>query len=290
MIPQRNTASEYAKSYLYQEYNDIAFFIEDTCPISKKIVLEIIQRVFGNSIRINNIFSLGGKEKVLEKYYKRDLNKKQIYIIDGDLDLFYNEENEELKSGLLVLNRYCIENYLLDTNAIETILYEECHNETDVEKVCKLFQLNNWIKRLEKSLLELFILYAIIKKYNLSIETINFSVFRLINHSKNKYEIDKKLVKTRENELEKLILKSLTIDELEKIRVSFRKKLEQESDIAKKYLSAKDYVFPQLLLKIRHFSESKSLDKVLKYRLASKCNINELKELFINQCKLICNE
>jgi hypothetical protein len=147
-IPVRSGRARYAESYLYDDYNDIDFFIEDTDLTTKKVILKLLQRAFSEEIKISQIFPLGGRENVLSQYEQRDTQRKQIYIIDGDLYLFF--ENEPYRQGLVVFNKYCIENYLFNEDAIYEILYDECYSECNYDSMCQSFQFATWWKLQKK--------------------------------------------------------------------------------------------------------------------------------------------
>ena len=135
-IPTRNSERIYAESYLDYK-NNIFIFIEDTDETTRKIMLELIQRTVDSSIKIDRLHSMGGRTEVLEAFERRNINRTEIYIIDGDLYMLF--ENHNFQKGLVVFDRYCIENYLLDVNALNELLYQEALTINDKEKLIQNF-------------------------------------------------------------------------------------------------------------------------------------------------------
>lgn len=275
-ISNRTSERIYAESYLDYK-NDIFIFIEDTDANSRKIMLELIQRAIDKNIKIDRLHSCGNRKKVLEKFNERNLDRKEIYIIDGDLNMLF--ENQEFEKGLIILNKYCIENYLLDIEAIHKLLYEEAYNISEEEKLEENFDYINWFNEQNKLLIELFKIYAIEKYNDLGIETVSFPINSLRNRkgkgilcSCNEELINKRI----EN------LKNLIID-----KIGHTKFISDETFIENKInnrnadiiVSAKDYILPLLFDRLKKFAKNSSAkNETLKFRLAKMINIESFKE------------
>lgn len=177
-IPTRTSERIYAESYLDYK-NDMFIFIEDIDENSRKIMLELIQRAIDKNIKIDRLHSCGNRKKVIEKFNERNSTRKELYIIDGDLNMLF--ENQEFQKGLVILNKYCIENYLLDIDSIHKLLYEEAYNINEQEKLEEDFNYINWFNEQNKLLINLFKIYAIEKYNDLGIETVSFSINLLRN-------------------------------------------------------------------------------------------------------------
>lgn len=117
-IPTRTSERIYAESYLDYK-NDMFIFIEDIDENSRKIMLELIQRAIDKNIKIDRLHSCGNRKKVIEKFNERNSTRKELYIIDGDLNMLF--ENQEFQKGLVILNKYCIEKY--NDLGIETVSF-----------------------------------------------------------------------------------------------------------------------------------------------------------------------
>jgi hypothetical protein len=143
-VIERSEAAKHAKHIFFSNYNDIDIFIEDTAIESKKIFTEILRRVFKSSISIHSIFPLGPKSTVIRRW-KSDQGKRKkmaIYIVDGDYDLATGPAT--LKAPRLYrLNKYCIENYLIDYKAIAEVINDGAL-DMDFESTTKMLGLDDW--------------------------------------------------------------------------------------------------------------------------------------------------
>ena len=63
-------------------------------------MLELIQRAIDKNIKIDRLHSMGGRTEVLEAFERRNINRTEIYIIDGDLYMLF--ENHNFQKGLVV--------------------------------------------------------------------------------------------------------------------------------------------------------------------------------------------
>jgi len=274
-IPVRTSRVRYAESYLYDDFNDVDFFIEDKDENTKKIILKLLQRAFSDEIKITQVFPLGGRDKVIEQYEQRDTSRKQVYIIDGDLYLLF--ENEQTRNGLVVLNKYCIENYLFDEQAIHELLYDECCKESDYNSMCRLFGFQTWWESQIKYLYRMFIEYAIEKKNHIGLTTVKYNVHRLLDTNDDK--VNKYYVTERIKNLRAEIKNNITREQYNTSRVEIISNINYRHTDKANYISGKDYILPILFKKIKQYSNSNLADINFKYRLAKTCDILEIKEL-----------
>lgn len=117
MIPER--ASYSGQSYkLYDDYNDIHIFVEDT---GFKNLYKVL---FGKyDVKVEKIFSKNGKESVLEAA-ESCTDTKCVFIVDRDWDdLLYVIPT--LKN-VVILGMHSIECYLIDHRAFSGIVLGEC--------------------------------------------------------------------------------------------------------------------------------------------------------------------
>jgi len=280
-IPARTPKSKYAKSYLYHDYNDIDFFIEDTDKNTIKILLELIQRSLSKSIKVSQLFPLGGRDKVKDKYINRDDQRKQIFIIDGDLYLLF--ENTTFQKGLVSLEKYCIENYLLDENAIHELLYQECSSYNNKDLMIKDFSYNKWFKKQDKLLSKLFLEYAIEKKNKLGLTTIKYNVARLQKKKGSKLlcELDNILINKRIKNLKKEIKTFLNIVTYSNDRLDISSKLINNQLNSTIYVSSKDYIFPLIFRRIKKFANTNINDSNFLFRLSQLCSVTDFKATLI---------
>jgi predicted ATPase len=92
--------------------HDLTFFVEDT---SHKLVVDAIARAKGKNVYIVEV---GSRDKVLS--LNRALQghlSKSVFMVDGDND----SAGRVTSAPVLVLAKYCIENYLLDRSLLAKI-------------------------------------------------------------------------------------------------------------------------------------------------------------------------
>ncbi len=275
-IPTRTSERIYAESYLDYK-NDMFIFIEDIDENSRKIMLELIQRAIDKNIKIDRLHSCGNRKKVIEKFNERNSTRKELYIIDGDLNMLF--ENQEFQKGLVILNKYCIENYLLDIDSIHKLLYEEAYNINEQEKLEEDFNYINWFNEQNKLLINLFKIYAIEKYNDLGIETVSFSINLLRNRIGKGIlcSCSEELINKRIEDLKKLIIEKIGNNKFINDESFIENKINnRNSDII---VSAKDYILPLIFDRLKKFAKNtSSKNETLKFRLARMINIESFKE------------
>lgn len=276
MIPERSLAAKSAKSVLFEEFNEIDIFIEDTAEGYEKIFKELFSRVFQGKYKISKVFPLGERRAVIDEHDKNKNNFKRptLYVIDGDLFLMLNNSVSSTK-GLFVLPCYCIENILIDIGSIHQLLNEECHYK-DKDDLIIEFDYSNWSKTNYEPLLKLFIEYAVIFSLLPEKQTVGYQVTQLV--SSNNGIIDEAKTLNRINELQSEIFHKHDHEtySLTKAKVESIVKLEEKN--LTKFVSGKDYLLPLLLTRFRAITRSRTSNINLKLRLAIKCDVSLLNE------------
>lgn len=116
MIPERTSYS--GRSYkLYDDYNDIHIFVEDA---GFENLYKMLFQKYG--IRVEHIFSLNGKNSVLENA-KSCSDIKCVFLVDRDWDDLLN--NMPTLSNIVVLSMNSIECYLINYTAFSGVLISE---------------------------------------------------------------------------------------------------------------------------------------------------------------------
>jgi len=282
MIPSRSLKSNFAKHILYTEINSINIFIEDTEKGIKKIFLELLQKSL-QEYNIEEIFPLEGRDSVLtkhqeyiEKKYSSDGNN--IFIVDGDLYLF--NQNIIPYKGLLGLNKYCFENYLIDEQSIIEFLYYE-DSDKNRSEIKNILAFDTWCND-NLLLYYLFILYGISHSYMTGIKTTSYKITNLI--SGNDGTLDKKKVVKRILNLKKEILLKIGNNEYKNSRNSIFNTISFNQDNMLSYVSGKDYLFPLLILRMKTVTKFNYKNEILKLKLAKKCDssfFTQIKEMMI---------
>lgn len=278
MVPERSLIGKLAKSVFYHDLNDIDLFIEDKSKGSEKLYTEIFNRAFIGKYRVGKVFSLGNRQTVIEAC-KGDLDiegRPRLYIIDGDLELLNGDQPSGIKR-LGILSRYCIENYLIDEDAIVQVLFEE--NLTDSkDEVRAKFGFAEWVKQNQSSLFDLFLDYSLLKKYLPEIPTVSFKVNNLLSSGDG--IVDEVKVAKRKQEMEKLLVEYIGLKKYQNQKEQIKKNIKLCWDERlKRFVSGKDYLFPLVLMRMRSITKFRAENKVLKLRITLKCDVNELSEL-----------
>lgn len=169
--------------YLYDDTNDINFFIEDA---GKAYVYEtIFKRLFGDLINIEKIFDVGGKPalisafKEMGKVQKDNKNINNFYIADGDFDRWIDPSGMVSDSHFIYLESYNIENYLIDKSATEIFAKGFLRkNDIEVEKKVKFLE---WYDRIVEEASELFFYYCYAKKFHPEVTTVSRSPYLFLD-------------------------------------------------------------------------------------------------------------
>lgn len=272
---ERSDSAKIGLSAFFYNYNDIDIFIEDTAFGYSKIFANLVSRAISQNISIDRIFPLGGRDNVLS-HARRVIEEKSerpaLFVVDGDLYLLCGEY-EELPENTLVLPRYCIENFLIDENAIIELADEESPS-LDIEQIMQQMEISNWIESTRENLQYMFILFAAAHKLKLGVKTVARGYKSICQDEHGSIDATKitNIIKEIEGNLYNAHPQHVVDEIIENIRSS----ISAESCFLKKYVSAKDFTLPLVLLKLRHITKTKSTTINLKLRLAKKANVNEL--------------
>ena len=276
----RSSAARYAASVFYEGFNDIDIYVEDTGPGVEKFYSILIQRAINERWKVNRIFPIGNYQEVINRCAMDQGagGRTRVYLVDGDLRLICKEENVSLRR-LVVLTRYCIENYLIDQVAVVEIAFEE-HPNASLEDLLGVFQFEEWIWKLRRPLIRLFALYAVAWKYKRSLETVGYNVRLLVKNGLGELNYTK--VKAREVELENELLGVLLKKDLRQEKSRYIRSMRACGMCpVRKFASGKDYLFPLLLMRLRSIAKIRAENVVLKNRLAMKADIAELRQLLL---------
>lgn len=277
MILDRGLSGKHAKAVFFRDQNDIDIFIEDTAKGSKKLFTEILSRAIKGKYRISDVFPLGDKESVIKRCAldQNQNERMRLYIIDGDLDILNDCSPKGIKR-LYVLKRYCIENYLIDENAIVQVLQEE-----DLEKNSNLIkhqlEFSDWVQANEQPLFDLFVIYALIKAICPACMTVAFPVNRLV--SSDEGFIDKSKVVSRLHQLKETILNQINENDFNSKIAAIVNSANKATGGKLRFVSGKDYLLPLILLRMKKVTKFRAENAVIKQRLALKCDLTELEDL-----------
>lgn len=263
--------------------NDIDIYTEDKVA-DKEFYRTLFKRVLGNEIKINDVTPLGCKTNVLNAFDNQDKTDKRrkIYIIDGDLELIL-DTNRKTTGNLIVLDSYCIENYLIDeTGGIELIYFSNGSETRDNLK--NKLNFSKWLEYNAPCLIDLFINFAILRKYGGG--PIIKTAHDFLTQNGNQTILDKDSINQYSQDIKSQIIQRLVINGIENPDdtysneyISISGKWKTSNMTLLRIVSAKNYLIPLLQFRINYcIDKGKSLvpKSSFKLFLADKCDTQRL--------------
>lgn len=184
---------------LYAQFNEMSFFVEDT--EQEHLYFNILKKIFPH-IQIKKIFPLDGKVN-LKNHAKAHLgDKTKIYIADLDFDEILGTK-EEIKN-VFYLNKYSIENYLIEKNSIYEIIREKKPKLKDKD-ITDLFSLSQILQICKKLLTELACTFIVIRHYSLGKDYFGVVPPRDFNVEPNNIGYKNSFINNYLNEVEALL-------------------------------------------------------------------------------------
>lgn len=270
---ERGSAAKAALSVFYESFNDLDIYVEDTAEGYDKIFARLLSRALDGKVAIEKVFPLGERGKVIESaraYEQKKSTRNSVHIVDGDLNLLCGE-SQALPKNLIVLPRYCIENFLFDKESLLQILDEE-DTKHDIGVLELALDFENWIESLGSLLRPLFCIFAVAHFLNSGIKTIKNGSKSVCKDELGNIDSDKVKALVERIHLELSATHGVCVVEYYVKRMEAN--ISSELCFASTYVSAKDFVLPLLFLRIRSISSSKAKHINLKIRLASKCRVD----------------
>jgi len=153
-----------ALGHLKRHKNDIAIFVEDVS--APNMWVKLIRRFLPTNVNFTSVTPLRGREGVIEACRADQTSDdwKRLYIIDADFDIIQGKSKPSL-FNLYRLQRYCVENYLLQEDAIIDTLttFNADISERDAEI---RVDLDSWIRRNDYAFKALFVAYSVAEELN----------------------------------------------------------------------------------------------------------------------------
>lgn len=262
------------ESVFYEYRNSINIYTED-CDKDKKFYVTLLKRLLSDTnIVINDIHPLGSCNEVVEACKIDKSSNPKLYIIDGDI--FNMTSPRAAINHLFVLDSYCIENYVIDSDAFYKT-YDELDYIHSKDEIRELVDYNQMMSEAIVPFMDLF------RHFSLSKEFLNCYRVKtaacILNQEGiidvDKVEIEKKVVQRD--------IKQGGID-----KNTFLSKLEEKEKMfpdnytnLMKYVSGKNYLIPY----VREYTNKKlSLRLGLpkegwKYLYAKNCKLDRLSPL-----------
>lgn len=167
LLPRRSRDALAALDIFYDEFNDVHFFVEDE---EQENLYEVILRRMFPELKVARIFPLGGKQAVLghvPEVAGEGTTPRCVYLVDKDFDDLLGKKVQ--KPMLFYLDRYCIENYFVESDAILEIVVESAPKLRRADVAAEL-DLPSRITEFLESLRPLFQLFYCVQRFELGLE------------------------------------------------------------------------------------------------------------------------
>jgi len=165
-IPSRSADGLAALDIFYSEFNEINFYVED---IDQENLYEVVLRNLFPAVRIDRIFPLGGKQAVLAHMMSVEnagITAFRAYIVDKDFDDLLGIQVSH--PNIFYLDRFCIENYILEESAIVEVVIES-HPKKRRQDIARDLGISDMIEYVLSSLKPLFICFACVQRFKLGL-------------------------------------------------------------------------------------------------------------------------
>ena len=269
-----STEAEPGRAYLLRNYNDLDVYVEDAACLN--MYVRLINRVLEpHRKRITTVFPLHGRGNLLAGCAadQAPRPRRRIYLMDADQDLILGRPAPQL-NHLHRLNVYCVENLLLSEHAIVTIA-TECDSNKPWHQMAIDLAFRNLIERSLTVLSPLFVIYAIVYELGLTIETVGFSVHRLLETPNNPLSLSPRLIGSRVRGLIRQIRSLVSNAEYRRARTAATAGLRAGTDPSV-FISGKDYLLPLIYLHVRNIAGLRDSPSGFRVRLAQLCELETL--------------
>lgn len=273
---ERSAGGRYARSVFFEKYNDFDIFIEDTAEGYPKIFATLLGRAMSSNISIHNVHPLGSRFDVIEAAkvaLRSSSDRKSVFIVDGDLYLLCGEY-EGLPSNVVRLPRYCIENFLLDSDAFVRILDSES-SAFDIAYLKSKFDYDGWFKRSVKSLMPLFFTFAAAHGLRSGVKNVAHGSKSVCGNQNAEINEDK--ADRLKNEIMKSLEISHGMDGVSRILRIIQSNVDSSVCFLSTYVSAKDFLLPLLMIRLRTLTPTTATNLSVKLRLARECDVAPLR-------------
>lgn len=176
----RSNEAQITNTVFFEDINDITIYVEDR---DKEAEYEtIFKRLFKDKYRISKIFPAGSKSAVKEcfKIEKDNIEKKQVFIVDGDFDRLKDEDLID-DPRFIYLEMYNIESYLIDSKAASVFMKRlVCKMDDEIDE---MLAFDNWYSQIINQAKDLFLLYLYIQLYMPGVENVSRKPYLFIDQN-----------------------------------------------------------------------------------------------------------
>jgi hypothetical protein len=166
-LPARSPNGAAALDIFYADFNDVNFYVEDEQ--QENLYQEIFRKLF-HRIRITRIFPLGGKAAVRQHATSSSnggIKRFRAYVLDRDFDYFLGKQLKH--PNVFYLDRFCIENHVLEPSAVVELVIEN-HPKKKRAEVKAALSLDAQLPTLYRSARPLFTLFFCAQRLDLGVK------------------------------------------------------------------------------------------------------------------------
>lgn len=160
-IPSFSDEYRSARSVFFHQFNDVDFYVEDE--EQENFYLCILKKIFPQ-ICLENIFPLGGKQKLIKHAATPQPKRKSVYLLDKDFDDLLGRLCKQ--ANVFYLEKYCIENFLLEEKAFVKFIIDE-RPRLKAAAVARDLKFQSTWDEIVKQLSMLFALFFIVQKHDI---------------------------------------------------------------------------------------------------------------------------
>ena len=267
-----------ARPIFYHRFNTIDVFVEDIG--DEEFYKVLLSRIAPESCTIEHVFGLGGRQQLMEEC--RSAQGKawlapRIYIADGDLTLILGRPSPPY-IGLHVLDVYCIENYLIDKDAVIQVLYE---NSGKVSKdiLARKFSFDEWLSAIASPLVSLFIMYAAACALESGIRTVSRGLHEMTREENEVVCLDHAGANRVEECIRTELVHRFGEHRVSSIEGKLKRAWPCRPEVMLRVVSAKTYLLPLLGLRMMAIVKAKCTTDSLRMRLAHHCSVTRMEGL-----------
>ena len=228
-------------------HNGIIIYTEDTDD-DKLFYLKFYNHLLdGTGVKVEDVIQLGNCDTVTQASVDdTDYSFPKLYVIDGDIYLTYKPK--ESKERLFVLDRYCIENYLLDEESICHAI--QAYDPKSLDKIKASFDYGNLMNVFTNLMVPIYYYYSILSEENKKRKTTKTAGYQL-KKLKDLYDFKSNspkedLINRFKEDWHKELLNLSGIDEsyIQEKLDARKEKYPLTVDSLIKIVSGKDYIIP----------------------------------------------
>lgn len=274
---ERSESARYAKALFYTAFNDIDVFVEDTALESKKVYVELLNRILKHKFSVSQVFPVGTKSTVIRRCREDQGHRERpaLYIVDGDYDELVGVALESLKR-LYRLKRYCVENYLLDAEALIDVLNDETllHDEGQIRD---LLDYAGWMAKAVPALAQLVLTLVVSHVKQCGMPTVNVKLSDIRGDFPD--HVDAQKVQVLLQKYEAAVDAKYGEKTFERKCAALSALCASDASLVFRHGSAKALLLPLVSSRIRRRVGVEVDLRKLRVKLARRCDVSEMEDL-----------